>query len=197
MLPADFLEIGPLRTERLILRMMTADDVGDVHAYQGDPEVCRYQLFEARSREEVVVKVGEHAASTVLRADGDYWQIAVELPEVGKRRSDAAPHVIGDIYFTIKSVENLGGEIGWTFATAYQGKGYATEAASAVLDLAFDRLGLHRVIAELDPRNSASIRMCRRLGLREEALFAQDLMFRGAWADTGVYAILEEEWAAR
>jgi RimJ/RimL family protein N-acetyltransferase len=33
--------------------------------------------------------------------------------------------------------------------------------------------------------------------MREEALFVKDMMFKGDWADTGVYAILAEEWAAR
>ena len=55
---------------------------------------------------------------------------------------------------------------------------------------------MHRVVAELDPRNTPSIRLCRRLGMREEAHFVQDLWFKGAWADTGVFAMLESEWPA-
>jgi aminoglycoside 6'-N-acetyltransferase len=66
-----------------------------------------------------------------------------------------------------------------------------------VLDLAFRTLGLHRVFAELDVRNDASIALCRRLGLREEAHFVRDWWFKGDWADTGHYAILQEEWLQR
>jgi len=50
------------------------------------------------------------------------------------------------------------------------------------------------VRAELDPRNDASIALCRRLGMREEAHFVEDMWFKGEWADTGVYAILASEW---
>lgn len=172
--------------------MLSSDDIDDVHAYRGRDDVCRYLLFEARTREQVAEQVARYAAATAIAADGDYWQIAVVLPASGEKIA----RVIGDVYFTLKSGENSTGEIGWTFHPDFQGRGYATEAASAVLGRAFDELGLHRVIAELDPRNDASIALCRRLGMREEAHFVKDLMFRGDWADTGIYAILDAEWAA-
>jgi RimJ/RimL family protein N-acetyltransferase len=79
----------------------------------------------------------------------------------------------------------------------FTGRGYAVEAARAVLDVAFRVMTLHRVIAELDPRNDASIALCKRLGMREEAFYVKDLWFKGGWADTGLYAILREEWLAR
>ena len=191
MIPAQF--GPPVRAGRVLLRMLSTDDIDDVHAYQGRADVCRYLLFEARTREQVAEQVARHAASTVLAADGDYWQIAVVLPATGHE----AERVIGDIYFTLKSRENLAGEIGWTFHPDFRGRGYATEAASAVLHRAFAELGLHRVIAELDPRNAASIALCHRLGMREEAYFVKDLMFRGDWADTGIYAMLDVEWSTR
>ena len=71
-----------------------------------------------------------------------------------------------------------------------------TEAASAVLALAFGTIGLHRVIAVLDPRNTASVALCRRLGMREEAFHVEDMWFKGEWGDTGIYAILDREWRA-
>lgn len=86
---------APIVTERLALRLMTVGDVDDVHAYQSLEEVCRYQLFEPRSR---------------------------------------------------------------------------------------------------DPRNLASVALCRRLGMRLEAQFVKDMFFKGDWADTWIFAILAEEW---
>jgi len=179
-----------VRTERLRLRMMTAADVDAVYAYQSRADVCRYLLFEPRDHATVAQKVREHAAATTLEKDGDYWQIAVELgpgePEPGR--------MVGDIFFTLSSLENSGGEIGWTMHPDVAGRGYASEAARAVLGLAFEGIGLHRVRAELDARNDASIKLCRRLGMREEALMLQDMWFKGAWSDTGVYAVLRTEW---
>lgn len=184
-LPFHFTE--PIRTDRLTLRLMTAEDVDDVHAYQSRDDVCRYLLHEPRSHEEVVEWVAKYAAATRLAENDDWIEPAIELDG----------RVIGHMYLNLASVENRGAEIGWTLHPDFFGHGYASEAATAILELAFDRLGLHRVRAELDPRNDASIALCRRLGMREEARFVKDLMFKGEWGDTGVYAILDEEWAAR
>jgi RimJ/RimL family protein N-acetyltransferase len=183
---------APLKTDRLVLRLMTADDVDDVHAYQSREDVCRYQLFEPRTRSEVAERVLQHATATTLAVDGDYLQLAIELPAT----TDARAHVIGDSYFTLSSVDNSRGEIGWSLHPAFWGFGYATEAARAILSIAFDEIGLHRVSAELDPRNLASIALCTRLGMREEAHFVKDLWFKGSWADTSVFALLREEWTA-
>jgi RimJ/RimL family protein N-acetyltransferase len=177
----------PLRTERLLLRTMTLADVDDIYAYQSREDVCRYLPFEPRNREQVVEKVTQFSTALALRADGDYWQLAVE-------RLDAPGRVIGDVYFTIKSAANATGEIGWTLHPDVVGRGYMTEAATAVLDIAFGAIGLHRVAANLDPRNDASAALCERLGMRREAYFVEDLWFKGAWGDTAIYAILDREW---
>jgi len=182
----------PIRTERLTLRLMTAADVDDVHAYQSRDDVCRYLLHAPRTRAEVTEWVAKYAAATELAKDGDWIEPAIDLA-----MPDGTRRVIGHMYLNLASVENLGAEIGWTLHPDFFGHGYASEAAVAILELAFGRLGLHRVRAELDPRNDASIALCRRLGMREEAHFVQDLFFKGEWADTGVYAILDHEWAAR
>jgi RimJ/RimL family protein N-acetyltransferase len=187
-LPYVFAE--PLATERLTLRLMTDADVEDVFAYQSREDVCRYLLFEPRSHDEVVERVAKNAAATILEKDGDFLQLALELRATG----DAPARVIGDLYFTISSLENSRGEIGWSLHPDFAGLGYASEAARAVLDIAFRTLRLHRVYAELDPRNAASIALCKRLGMREEAFFVKDLWFKGEWGDTGIYAILREEW---
>ncbi len=187
-LPYEF--TAPLRTSRLLLRTMTGEDVDDIHAYQSRAEVCRYLMWEPRTRDEVAEKVAEYSNAIALRGDGDYWQLAVE------RASDPG-RVIGDVFFTIKSGANATGEIGWTLHPDQGGQGYMTEAASAVLAIAFDEIGLHRVLADLDPRNVASVALCKRLGMREEAYFVEDLWVKGGWADTGIYAILDREWAAR
>jgi RimJ/RimL family protein N-acetyltransferase len=183
----------PIRTDRLTIRPLTERDVDDVHLYQSREDVCRYLLFGPRTREQVAENVARHAAATTLEKDGDYWQLALELPG-----AEGAPsRVIGDLYFTIASLANSKAEIGWSMHPDFHGKGYASEGARALLKLAFEVLQLHRVVAELDPRNDASVALCKRLGMREEAFFVKDLWFRGDWADTGMYAILRGEWQAR
>jgi RimJ/RimL family protein N-acetyltransferase len=184
---------GPISTERLTLRLLTEDDTDDVHAYQGRADVCEYLLFEPRTRDEVLEKMRVFGESKTLAVDHDYFQLGMELPTADGSR----PRIIGDIYFALASVENSRAEIGWALHPDFAGKGYASEGARAVLTFAFETLQLHRVIAELDPRNERSKALCRRLGMREEAFFVKDLWFRGDWADTGMYAILRDEWLAQ
>jgi RimJ/RimL family protein N-acetyltransferase len=67
----------------------------------------------------------------------------------------------------------------------------------ALLHLAFDSLGLHRVTARIDPENEASLRLGARLGMRQEAHLIRNEWFKGRWADEIDLALLEEEWAAQ
>ena len=180
---------APLRTDRLVLRTMTEADVDDIHAYQSLPDVCAYVTYEPRSRAEVAEKVAQYSQATTLAGEGDYWQLAVE-------RAEEPGRVIGDVYFTIRSEANETAEIGWVLNPDFSGRGYMTEAARAVLGIAFDEIGVHRVAAVLDPRNTTSIALCERLGMRREAHFVEDLWFKGAWGDTLIYGLLAREWAA-
>jgi len=176
----------PITTERLTLRPMNAGDVDSIHAWMSDPEVVRYQLYEPRSREVVAEKVAEYSKALSIEKPDDYVQPAIVLGD----------EVIGAIYFKLESVDDLTAEIGWVLRREFHGLGYAREAAAAMLEVGFDGMGLHRVFAELDPRNAASVALCLRLGMREEAHFVEHMMFKGAWADTGIYAILDHEWRA-
>src|SRR5689334_22915388 len=93
---------SPLDTERLRMRFMTAGDVDDVYAYHSREDVCRYLPYLPRSYQEVTEKVAQFGAATTLSGDDDYWQLALEHEG----------HVIGDLFFKIRSVENSTAEIG-------------------------------------------------------------------------------------
>jgi RimJ/RimL family protein N-acetyltransferase len=92
------------------------------------------------------------------------------------------------------SREHRQGEVGFVITPAHQGHGYAAEAATALLALAFHDLGLHRVIGRCDPRNTASARVMERMGMRREAHFVQNEIFKGEWSDEYVYAMLATEF---
>ncbi|SMG20552.1 GNAT family N-acetyltransferase [Agreia pratensis] len=185
----------PVRTEHLLLRTLTPDDLDDVFAYAGRDDVIRYLPWPKRNRDEVA----EHLArrlNTTLATDGDVIVLGMELAPSADDPA-ARPRIIGDMTLVLSSVEHRQATIGWVLNPEYEGKGYATEAASRVLTLAFDELGSHRVIAELDPRNTASAALCARLGMRLEAHFVHSEIFKGEWGDLAVYAILDVEWNAR
>jgi RimJ/RimL family protein N-acetyltransferase len=102
--------------------------------------------------------------------------------------------VVGDITLWAVDDSLSLGEISWVFDPAAGGRGLATEAARAVLDLAFGHYGMHRVRVRMDARNAASARLCERLGFRREGLLRQDWLIKEEWTDTLVYGMLAPEW---
>lgn len=86
-------------------------------------------------------------------------------------------------------------ELGWAVAPPHQCRGYATEAARAVLSHAFGTARIHRVIATCNPDNTASVRVMEKLGMRREAHFRKGHeQPDGSWTDEYFYALLESEW---
>lgn len=177
----------PVVTERLRLRPLTTADLEPLLTYRGRVDVCRYLPFEPMTRAVLTSRLAGDFARTAITAPGDGLTLGVEL----------AGTLIGDVVLFFRSEEHRAGEIGYVFAPQFHGHGYATEAVAAVLQLAFDDLGLHRVVARLDARNVASARLAERLGMRREAHFMRNEMFKGEWADELVYAMLAEQWPAR
>jgi aminoglycoside 6'-N-acetyltransferase len=176
----------PCATQRLLLRAFRPGDEADVLAYRGREDVARYLLFDALPPEEVEVFVAERSTFTHIDADDERINLAVVLDG----------HVIGDVMLKGGRLVDRQAEIGWVLHPDHYGHGYASEAARALLRMAFDELGSHRVHAQLDARNEASAWVCRALGMRQEALFRHDMWFKGEWSDTLVFALLEDEWRA-
>lgn len=179
----------PLLTPRLALRAFRDDDVDAVLRIHGDPEAVRYVPYPPRDRDGVVGVLRRKTTSTELRADGDLLELAVV------RRTDDA--LVGDVLLALRSVEHGTLEVGYIFATAATGQGYATEAVRALLDLAFTVVGARRVVARVDARNTASSALLDRLGLRREAHLVENEWFKGELTSEVDHAVLAREWAAR
>ena len=176
----------PIETERLTLRHFRTTDLDDVQVFQSDPEIVRYLYWDVRSPEQTAAWLKERMAAVRLTQDDDGVALAVE------RRDDG--RVIGSVNIWLRSVEHRQGEVGFVFARSVQRRGYAIESMTALLDTAFPALDLHRVYGTTDARNEASAALMRRLRMREEAHFRENEMFKGAWGDTKVYAVLRHEW---
>jgi [ribosomal protein S5]-alanine N-acetyltransferase len=177
----------PIETERLLLREFRADDEQDIHAYASDPEVVRLMIWGPNSPEMTKVYL-----TGVLKAQ-EQWP----RPDVGLAiELKSEQRLIGSIELRIKDDANRAADFGYVLNRRYWGCGYMTEAARAVLDAAFRQLGLHRVWATCDTRNRASYRVMEKLGMRREAHFCKDVMEKGEWRDSYLYAVLAEEWLA-
>ncbi len=176
----------PLYTPRLILRSFAESDIQGFAAYRSDPEVARYQGWEAPFSLEKASRFVREMISRTPGDPGQWYQVAIELKSSGE--------LIGDCVFQRLVEDPRQGEIGFTLARRFQGQGYASEAVSRLLDYLFGELGLHRVRANCDPENITSIRLMERLGMRHEGRFVESLWSKGRWVDEDWYAILEREW---
>jgi len=108
-------------------------------------------------------------------------------------RRDTA-QIAGTAGIFMRSIEHRQAELGYILLPSHGGQGFATEAAAALLDAAFEDLGSFRVFAELDPRNAPSARVCERLGMRLEGHLVGTYLEDDVASDSYVYAILESEW---
>jgi RimJ/RimL family protein N-acetyltransferase len=179
----------PVCAARLMLRPLVAADTEDLVAYRSLDEVCRFVPFAPMDHQTVTERLEGGWARKEITDEDQALTLGVELAE--------ASHVVGDVVLFFRSAEHRSGEIGWVLHPGYSGQGYATEASHILLHLAFDQLGLHRVVARVDARNEASLRLANRLGMRREAHLVSNEWFKGDWSDEIDFAILEDEWAAQ
>ena len=178
----------PIRTARLDLRPYTDADLNFVLDCRSDPEQTRYVPFDVvRSEEEAQEVLVQKIYRNAFREPGDGIQLVAELRETGQPVGEATLFWTSEIH--------QGGEVGYQVLPEHQGHGYATELAEAMLRLAFEEFGWHRVTARLDARNTASAAVCERLGMRREAYLVQNEWFKGEWGDEVDYAILAAEWS--
>lgn len=169
-------------TDRLIIRKFEKNDWHDLYEYLSDKEVVKYEPYDVYSENQ--------AKEEAVRRSKDESFYAVCLKENGK--------LIGNLYLCKGAFDTW--ELGYVFNRKYQGKGYATESAKALLDYAFKHLGARRIIAMCSRENERSWKLLERLHMRREGLLLQNIYFKTdssgmpVWLDTYEYAILKEEW---
>jgi RimJ/RimL family protein N-acetyltransferase len=85
-------------------------------------------------------------------------------------------------------------EIGYALGRAHWGRGYIHEALQAVMKYAFNELNLHRIEADVDPRNTASIKTLERLGFQREGFLRERWQVGGELQDALFYGLLRPDW---
>lgn len=170
----------PVRTERLVLRHFAPGDENAFITGWQSPEWTELLLTFPMNHAEVADYVRRRAEP----GDGMFLGLAVEHDG----------EVVGDSILVLGGTGLSQAEIGWTVLPGHQGRGYGTEAARAMLALAFEHYGVRRVVANLDARNDRSAAMCERLGMRREVHRLGDFWSKGRWTDSYEYALLREEW---
>ncbi len=174
-----------LVTPRLTLREFRATDFDALCAIDCRPESVRYEPQMNADGVSAYLHEAEMQAYVQPRT---LFRFAVT-----RTPDDTVRGLVG-LSLNIRMTRDW--EIGWSIHPDDWGQGYATEAAQAVIDLAFRELDAHRVIAFCDAENRASERVMQKLGMRHEGSMRQTRLLRGAWRDELLYGVLESEWPA-
>lgn len=174
-----------LQTERLLLRPFTDADGDDLFALQSDAQVLRY--WDSPPWTDRSSVAGFMAGCRRLAESGSGARVAIE------RGSDQA--FIGWCTFNSWNPDFRSASLGYCLTRESWGRGYATEAAHALLRWAFDTFDLNRVQAEADTRNGASARVLEKLGFVREGTLREDCIVNGDVSDSWVYGLLRRDWA--
>ncbi|MBB5789237.1 GNAT family N-acetyltransferase [Jiangella mangrovi] len=177
----------PVTTDRLTLRRFTEADLDDLHRLHSHPDVARYMYWEPWSRGRAMEGLGKRMQQSAPAHEGDVLDLAVV------RSTDGV--FLGEVHLQNVSDEHRRAELGFAFHPAHHGHGYAREAATAMLRLAFETFGFRRVIGRCDADNAASAGLMERLGMRREAHLVENEFVKGVWASEYLYAMLATEWS--
>lgn len=174
-----------LRTDRLVLREFAAGDWVPTHAYENDPRYLRFYERDAVTEKQAkglvyafITWQAEQPRSKV--------QLAVTLADTGE--------LIGNVGLRRDAPHDPLADMGYELAPDHWGRGYATEAARAMVDWGFGVWGVERIHAHCVADNTASARVLARAGLREEARLRGHQFFKGCHWDVLLFGMLREDW---
>ena len=175
-----------INTARMRLRWMTESDVDALFRIFSHPEVMRYWGAPALANREAAAGFLAEIQENFRRRTSMKWGIA-ELER---------DQVIGTVTLFNLNLDNRRAEVGYGLDRAFWRQGYITEALEALLSYAFDVLQLHRLEADVDPRNAGSIRTLEKLGFQREGYLRERWHVNGEIQDALFYGLLQPEWKA-
>lgn len=172
-----------LASDRVRLRGHRPDDFEDFYALYSDPRVMRYWSFPAWTER---AQAQPRFQSALDGRDADV-RLCWAITAAGDDR------LVGGVTLFAIDRAHRRAEIGYSLAAAHWGQGYARAALSLVIGHAFEPLGLHRLEADIDPRNEASCRLVERLGFQREGVLRERWHVAGELCDSALYGLLARE----
>ncbi|WP_353989465.1 GNAT family protein [Pediococcus argentinicus] len=169
-----------LETERLILRPVNLDDVNDMFEYMSDPEVAHFVTFDVHKD---VEECRDSVLGYFMANPTGKW--AIEDKNVHK--------MIGTIDMRIDEATKSA-EIGYVLNRSFWGGGIMPEAVRELLRVGFDELGLNRIFATYNAKNTKSGRVMQKIGMQKEGVLRQGAVIKGELIDKVYYSILKSEY---
>lgn len=176
-----------LEGQRVRLRGPRDEDTDAVFALFSDPEVMRYWSRSAMTE-------ASEAAGLIVDIDERFEQREMINWVIAERRDD---RIVGSCTLFQFSPRHRRAELGYALRSDRWGRGLGTEAVTLALDWGFRTLGLHRVEADIDPRNAGSRKLLDALGFRSEGLLRERFFVEGQATDSELFGLLAEDWSKR
>ncbi|MBN1171809.1 MAG: GNAT family N-acetyltransferase [Micromonosporaceae bacterium] len=172
-----------IHTPRLLLRDCRIEDYASVHAFTSDPEVTRHTAWGPNTPEDTTAFLSAAIADARRRPRIRFSLAMVEID---------ADVLIGLIELRNICERTRRADLGYVLSPAWRGRGYASEAATALLRFGFD-LGLRKIVATCDPCNTAAADVLERIGMTREGYLRDHVQVRGQWRDRLLYAALSTD----
>lgn len=173
-----------LQTPRLTLRPLSESDVAEVFAVFSDPVVVRYWDGPLMTSHQDAMQYIDQIHHGFRRRDFFQWGIG----------DSATGSVIGTCTLAHVSAVHQRCEIGFALRQTHWGQGLGSEAVAAVIAFAFETLGMHRIEADVDPRNDRSLRLLERFGFEREGLLRERYYLHGERQDAALMGLLRKNW---
>ncbi|MDX6528528.1 MAG: [ribosomal protein S5]-alanine N-acetyltransferase [Blastocatellia bacterium] len=171
-------------TNRLSLRWISDADTEAFFAIYSNPEVMRYWSTPPLADRQA-------AAELIQKIQADWKRRAILKWGIARRTDDL---LIGSVTLFNLDFNHRRAEIGYALGREHWGQGYMHETLMALLKYAFEVLDLHRIEADVDPRNAASIRTVEKLGFQREGVLRERWQVNGEIQDAFFYGLLRQEW---
>lgn len=180
----DWESLPTIDTSRLSLRSISAADADAFYTIYSNPEVMRYWSTPPLPNRDAASKQIDEIQEAFKRREVLKWGIALRTDDT----------LIGSVTLFHPDFTHRRAEIGYALGRAYWGNGYMQETLNAVLNYAFTVLNLHRIEADVDPRNAASVRTLERLGFQREGYLRERWQVNGEIQDAFFYGLLRPDW---
>ena len=182
MIDAD--QLPTIAAPRVSLRWLTEPDVPALFSIFSDPEVMRYWSSPPYPDLAAATRLLEKIHACFAQKSLFEWGLV--------RNADGA--LLGTCTLAHLDVQNRRAEVGFALGRAHWGNGYVQEGLGALVAFAFDTLDLHRLEADVDPRNARSIRALERLGFSKEGYLPERWIVNGEVSDSALYGLLRRAW---
>lgn len=176
-----------IQTNRLTLSAFSSEDVENFYLLRSNEDFMKYlglnpmtKKTEARERIHEIIQAFK-------TQEGISWKISLK----------GENELIGYLGYWKINYRHFRGELGFGLNQAFQNKGFMSEALPEVLSFAFEKMHLHTVMADVDPKNTFSIKLLEKFAFKKEGHFRENYFFNGKFLDSAYYSLLDREFDAR